>query len=103
MGLAGVELIMSLEDRFNISIADEDAMQVNTVSDMQQLISRKLHSSKSTTQQTDLIFSQTSEEDDEWTDERIWQTLLQTIAEECNFPRQSITPDKHLWRDICQD
>ena len=43
MGLAGVELLMAMEERFGIVITDHDAMRVTTVADMQRLITQKLH------------------------------------------------------------
>lgn len=43
MGLVGVELLMSIEDRFGIYITDQEAIQVQTVLDMHQLIAHKLH------------------------------------------------------------
>ena len=40
--LDGVELIMTLEDEFQISITDEDAHHVHTVGDVAEYVRRKI-------------------------------------------------------------
>ena len=42
MGLDGVELIMAVEEKFGISISDEEAQRVLTVGDMKRLVRAKL-------------------------------------------------------------
>ncbi|HEX2950420.1 MAG TPA: hypothetical protein VHV83_12790 [Armatimonadota bacterium] len=95
MGLAGVELILSIEDRFHIVIAGKEAMQVTTVRDLQNLITQKLCPPQ--------VLHGNTHSDDEWTDDRIWQAMVETIVDEMKIPSESVTPDKNFWRDICRD
>jgi hypothetical protein len=43
MGLDAVELVMAVEEKFNISIADEEASKVVSVGDLKQLVRSKLN------------------------------------------------------------
>jgi hypothetical protein len=56
MGLDGVELVMAVEEKFGISISDEEAQNALTVGDLKRLVRAKLDSADSATCLTQRAF-----------------------------------------------
>lgn len=86
MGLGLVEMIMALEDRFEIVITDEEAYRLATVADLYELVLAKVRPSIAPAA-THLTYP----------DPELWQTLVAIIADELNIPAEQVTPTARLY------
>lgn len=80
MGLDGVELIMAVEEKFGISISDEEAQEVLTVGDMKRLVRAKLDITDSAGCLT----------------QRAFHLIRKNAITEFGLPRRTLRPDSRL-------
>jgi acyl carrier protein len=80
MGLDGVELVMAVEEKFGITISDEEAQNVLTVGDMKRLIRAKLEVVDTTSCMT----------------QRAFHVIRKAAISEFGTPRRKLRPDARL-------
>lgn len=80
MGLDGVELIMAVEEKFGISISDDEAQRMLTVGDMKRLVQAKLDVTDSAGCLT----------------QRAFHVIRKNMIAEFGVPRRGLRPDTHL-------
>lgn len=80
MGLDAVELILAVEEKFGISISDEEAQNALTVGDLKRLVRAKLDRID-----TDACLSQ-----------RAFHLIRKNAMDEFGLPRRSLRPDTQL-------
>ncbi len=87
MGLDGVELIMAVEEKFGISISDEEAQNIVTVGDMKRLVTAKL----SVTDEASCLT------------QRAFHLIRSKAIAEFGLPRRNLRPDTPLEKVIPRD
>ncbi len=92
MGLDIVELIVTVEDVFQMNIADEEANSVSTVGDLHNLVLSKLGDSKSGLSNLDEVGDSKKED--------VWETLCRVIITQTHVDRERITPDARILDDL---
>lgn len=80
MGLDGVELVMAIEQKFGITISDEEAQNTVTVGDMKRLIRAKLQVASDATCRT----------------QRAFHLIRRAAIVQFRVPRRNISPDTPL-------
>ena len=92
MGLDIVELIVTVEEVFQIHIADEEANRLSTVGDLHKLVLGKLGDSNSG------LVSMGEVGDSRQQD--VWEALCQIIAAQTKVSRETITPESRILDDL---
>ena len=87
MGLDIVELIISIEDAFNIAIDNEEARKVVTVNDCYKLILSNL----------------AKIEDISWSDEHVWDKMKELIVFQLGVKPEEVTPEATFIEDLRAD
>ncbi len=87
MGLDGVELLMALEDEFEIEIPDEEAAK-RTVGDLYDVIVRHLDR------------SQRIGMGKAWTNDGVWETLCRVTATQTGVKRAEIKREAAIVADL---
>jgi len=87
MGLDFVELIISIEDAFDISIEDEEARKVVTVDDCYKLILNTIGNS----------------EVKSWSDEQVWEAMKNIIVSELGVKPEEVVPSAEFIKDLGAD
>jgi hypothetical protein len=81
MGLDIVELVMAVEEKFGIKIADADAGKAETVGQLHNLVLRMMQQTTGTAPSAD----------------ETWPVLCDLIEEQTGSPRSEITPGGRSW------
>jgi len=84
MGLDFVELIISIEDAFDIAIEDEQASKVVTVNDCYKLILNKIG----------------KREVRSWSDEQVWEAMKNIIVSELGVKPEEVVPSAEFIKDL---
>ena len=87
MGLDFVELIISIEDAFDIAIEDEEASKVVTVDDCYKLILNSLNNS----------------EIKSLSDEQVWEAMKNIIVSELGVKPEEVIPSAKFIKDLGVD
>jgi len=87
MGLDFVELIISIEDAFDIAIEDEQASKVVTVDDCYKLILNQIGNS----------------EVKSWSDEQVWEAMKNIIVSELGVKPVDVVPSAKFIEDLGAD
>ena len=98
MGLDGVEILMNIEKAFNISIEDEEAQEIETVSDLYDCVLRKINRAdiKKCLENKEMI----NEEQKSWTDSQVFKIVQQIISDQIATPVDEITGNARLVDDL---
>jgi acyl carrier protein len=88
MGMEIVELVMRVEEEFEIEIPDADAEAFDTVGALHRYIVQKLADDSS------------PEFNKERASDEIWNKLRSIIADEFALPLERVTPEAHLVYDL---
>jgi acyl carrier protein len=79
MGLDSVELIVGLENRFDVTLSDDEAARIRTISDLRDAIARK----------TDL-----------YTAGEIYEAIVQALLDDFAVDPAAIAPNAEIARDL---
>lgn len=85
MGLDSVELLLATEEAFDISIADEEAWEIKTVKQLEDVVLAKLHVQGASTQTRPHCLSSFS-----------FYRFRAAIQKHAGIPRRSVTPTSNL-------
>lgn len=88
MGLEIVEVIMRVEEEFDIEIPDEEAETLNTVGLLYQCVLSKLADKAAATGLSQLV------------PQEVWDALLIMLANELSVPLAKLTKDTDFVRDL---
>lgn len=84
MGLDFVELIISIEDAFDISIDDEEAENIVTVGDCHKFILKKIG----------------NREVKSWSDKQVWEAMKNIIVSELGVKPEEVIPSAEFIKDL---
>ena len=88
MGLEMVEIVMIVEDTFDIQLSDDDLGTVKTVGDLDALIQAKV------IEKNNVVGKEFKNSDE------VWDTLKRIIAETLCVPPEKVTPQARLLQDL---
>ncbi|NIP38980.1 MAG: hypothetical protein GWO07_09615 [Candidatus Dadabacteria bacterium] len=87
MGLEIVELIISIEETFDIAIDNEEASKVVTVNDCYKLILSNL----------------VKIEDKSWNDEQVWDKMKELLVYQLGVKPEDVIPEADFIKDLGAD
>jgi len=90
MGLDSVELVISIEEAFSISIPDEKASKVVTMDDLLDLVWRTIQETHGDLGDTEI----------KWDKEQVWETLRLEVSRQLGIKTEKITPEARLIADL---
>jgi Phosphopantetheine attachment site len=92
MGLDTVELVIAVEEKFQITISDEEAQDMRTVGDMYQCVMGKLTIAPNT---------EASDVKRAWTADEVWSFLVSVIRSQTGV--KHFTKDSRFVEDLKMD
>jgi len=96
MGLESVELIMRVEEDFDIEIRDEEATELATVGQIYDCVLRKL--GLNAPEHDTYLHPEKA-----WTEQKVWETLRAAVSDELSVDLALVTREAHIIFDLGAD
>ncbi len=90
MGLDSVELLMAVEETFQISISEKEASEIFTVGDFYNVILQKLD-------------QRSSQAGKLWNNEEVWKVLRSVIIHQLGVKPEEVTKEARIVQDLGAD